>query len=224
MKRVFISRAIEEAGWFRKEIEKRGWVITGESLVQFDPVEFSWPQPGDWIFFTSKKGVQYFWEGINSSADSLDRFQLACMGKGTAEALARRIRKPDFTGEGQPSQVAQAFREVAAGQKVLFPIGTHSLRTIQRSLGQAIEGQDLVVYHNRKKSPLQPILADFYVLTSPMNVHALLENDMADRDQVFIAIGEKTADAMRTFGLQQIRIARVPSEAGLIEAIGEEVE
>jgi uroporphyrinogen-III synthase len=224
MKTVFISRDLGTDSPFREQLEEQGWQVTGQSLICFEAVSFDWPREAVWIFFTSRKGVAFFWDGIGGDLRSLRGYRIACMGKGTAAECFDRGMNPDFIGNGRPEAVAYALAQLVEGSKVLFPIAERSLRSVQSIWKDDVRQEDLIVYRQKPKQKLEPFSASIYVLTSPLNCRILLERKLADRNAIFVAIGNTTAKALAGYGITQIRVAREASEKGLAEAVSTSIQ
>jgi len=219
MKTVFISRDLSRDSPFRRQLEATGWRVMGQSLIRFEAVSFDWPKEVEWLFFTSRKGVAFFWEGIRAVRFNLGDYRIACMGKGTAAECVDRGMIPDFIGNGRPEAVAYAFGQHVAGSKVLFPVGERSLRSVQSILEENVRQEDLIVYRQEPRQDLEPFSASVYVLTSPLNCRILLEQELADRNATFVAIGNTTAKTLAGQGITHIRVAQEASEEGLVRAV-----
>ncbi len=224
MKTVFVSRDLGPKSPFREQLEKQGWQVTGQSLIRFEAVPFDWPGEAEWIFFTSRKGVAFFWEGIGEDLPSLRGYRIACMGKGTAAECVDRGMVPDFIGNGRPEAVACDLAQQVKGSKVLFPIGERSLRSVQSIWKEDVRQEDLIVYRQEPKRDLAPFPASIYVLTSPLNCRILLGQELADRRAIFVAIGKTTAKTLAGYGITHIRVASEASEEGLARAVSISIE
>jgi len=205
---------------FRRRLEAAGHAVTGQSLVRFEAVLFQEVPLADWIFFYSRRGVQYFFEGLEQAGLSLPAgVRLGAIGRGTARALARLGRHADFSGEGDPGQAARAFARQAAGSRVLFPRARRSRQSVQRLLDEVLEGVDLIVYDNHavKNVPADPF--DVLVFTSPLNAEAYFARQRRRAGQRIVAIGRTTATALRELGAGEAVVAAAPSEEALAAAV-----
>jgi len=59
-KSVFISRDLSLNSPFRNRLETADFVVTGRSLLDFKPIPFKAFPKTDWIFFYSRKAVEFF--------------------------------------------------------------------------------------------------------------------------------------------------------------------
>lgn len=219
--KVYITRNIKETDFFKTALEEVGFVVFGESLIEFSPVVFNEIPDVDWLFFYSKNGVRFFFNQLtNKDLSAIFNKKIGTIGEGTAKYLTKKIeRQPDFVGTGEPLQTAKAFAQIAAGQKVVFPRAKQSKKSIQKQLSKVVEVVDLVVYENRPKSKISIPDVDILVFTSPMNARIYFENYDLKSTQKVISIGNTTANELQKIGVKNFVIAKNPSEKGLAEAV-----
>ena len=62
MRSVFISRSLETRHQFIKSFENEGAVLIDLPLINIVRIPFSYTPQADWIFFTSKNSIRYFFE------------------------------------------------------------------------------------------------------------------------------------------------------------------
>jgi uroporphyrinogen-III synthase len=212
---AFISRVLTENSPFAAILQTNGWQVRGASLLRLSPVDWEIPPPTDWIFFASRAGVAFFFDRM-----PVVSAKIAAIGPGTAEALSRYVPAIDFTGTGDPESTARLFGPIAVGQRVLFPGARHSRQNVQTELGDQIEGLHLPIYDNVPRTD-PPAQTDAAVLafTSSLNVQAYFSHHAPQPGQRMVAIGRPTAVTLSTWGLDHIRLAEQPSEAGLARAV-----
>lgn len=215
---AFISRDLTPHSAFRALLEPRGWVVNGESLVQLTPLAFPEVPAADWIFFSSRNAVAFFFRQLERQALPRPAVQWAAIGRATAEALTAWVGKIDFCGAGDPETTAASFGRLAAGQRVVFPGARHSRQSIPLLLTGTIESVMFEIYDNIP-SP-NPIRRDEAVLafTSPMNAQAYFAHHLLQPHQRLLAIGATTATTLHDLGFPHVSIAKEPSEAGLAAA------
>jgi len=214
--RVFITRELKEESTFKKALENRGHRVEGESLITFKKIPFEKIPKSDWIFFSSRKAVRFFFNQVKKKPT--DSVKFACLGKGTASEYKKHMKRDlDFVGAGNRiNEIAEAFFEKASKSKVLFPIAQNSLRSIQKSLeGKKIETIDLPVYKSSIKARCSDPSADVLVFTSPLNAKSYYERVPQDNDQRIVAIGKSTAMQLEVLGLKKVRVAFTPDEMSL---------
>ena len=212
--RVFISRELALNSIFLQKLRAASYEVLGESLVAFREVPFTLPLETDWVFFYSKKAVQFF---LNNAqvVGYLKNRQKAVLGPGTAAALSKRGYNADFVGTGEPETTAEAFGQLATGKRVLFPRAAHSRRSVQQLLEGQMIAQDLVVYHNEPRTDFTLPVCEYLVFTSPLNVQAYMAKYAIAAGQKIVAIGGTTAAALRESGITEWRVADSPSEEDL---------
>lgn len=219
LKKVFISRDLEEDSYFAKAMSNNGYEVHGKSLISFNGLDFDTDVVGDWLFFSSRNGVRFFFQENPMLPDS---FRVAALGEGTAQELRERGFESSFIGEGSDSAaIAEEFAKRAKGSKVVFPIAKKSLRGVQKVLERKfkddIEVQDLIVYSNRVKSNFKIPACDILVFTSPLNVKTYCKKYPIEGHQIVVSIGKTTGKALEELGYKNYRLASNPSEIGLAD-------
>jgi uroporphyrinogen-III synthase len=114
---AFITRALSGASEFKKRLADAGWHAEGQSLVELSPSPFSEIPAADWVFFSSKNAVRFFFQPLKSGGGfelppDLEMAKWAALGPATAKALAEFVEQVDFVGTGEPKSTAAAFRRV----------------------------------------------------------------------------------------------------------------
>lgn len=217
---VFISRTLTDNSLFKKELSIPNVTIIGQSLVRFSPTPFLHIPKTDWIFFYSKKGVQFFFNApiIMALLKENPLLKWATIGKGTADELRKYI-PVDFVGNGTPKQTAKAFGNIAAGKKVLFPRAQHSKKSIQQVLKNEIDSYDLVVYRNNTRSDFELPFCDILVFTSPLNTIAYFKKYSLQPKQKVVAIGKTTQQTLYELGIINCYVAAKPSEKEMAKVV-----
>ncbi len=222
MQRVFITRALKETDFFKTALEKVGFVVFGQSLIQFSPVVLEAIPTCDWLFFYSKNGVRFFFQAIDNQS-IIDK-KIGTIGESTAHVLEQEFGiKADFIGTGDPLQTAKDFELKAKNETVLFPRAEQSKKSIQEQLGKTIITKDLIVYKNEPVTDFEIVAADILVFTSPLNVKVYFDKVLLQPEQVVIAIGQTTAKYLQDIGIQSI-ISNAPNENALVEAVLKQVK
>lgn len=215
MASIFISRELEPDSPFLQLGAE--WQVYHQSLVGFNALPFGVPPPHDWVFFSSKQAVGYYY---GSKPYESEPPKLAALGAGTARALEQQLgRMPDFVGSGEPAEAAEAFGQVAAGQRVLFPQARHSQQSIARALGSRITALPLAVYDNKPIQQLDIPVCDYLIFTSPLNAEAYLGCCALLPHQKIIAIGRTTGMTLSRLGVKRVHISAQASEAALLETV-----
>ena len=219
---LFISRELASDSPVRAFAQKYGMLLRAASLIEFAPVPFG-PLPAvDWLFFYSKNGVRYFMRSLRERGEKIET-PVAVLGLGTLNALKAFGKSADFAGNGQPEAVAAAFRQIAAGQRVLFIRAQQSRRSIQHLLQDDLMVEDLVVYANEIRLPDQPFQGDYLLFTSPMSVVAYAQKYELQQAKIIVAIGQTTATQLRKLGIEKVEVAARPDEEALLERLAEKL-
>lgn len=170
----------------------------------------------DWIFFSSKHAVNYFFELGYTVAGK----KLAAVGKGTAGELYKFVRHINFIGDAVDiREVGRKFAEVVSIETVLFPVSNISKRSIQKQLPDPNKGTDLVVYHTIQVTDFLKPKASILIFTSPSNVRAYFNVYSIDANQKVIAIGPSTGKQLEELGISNYKTPKSTGELGLIDLI-----
>ncbi len=220
--KVFISRNQSGKSYFKKQLESQGYLVEGNSLINFKVAEvFELPE-ADWIFFSSRKGVQYFFEIVPrfNGVQRLLMYKIACLGSGTANELKEYGFQPDFIGNDEGVEdTAQTFLKIAEGQDILFPQASNSKQSIQKRIGENINAINWVVYENEPIQDFPELDHDILAFTSSLNAEAYLSKHEIKEHQRILAIGTSTAETLKNLGIEKVEIAWQASEIGLVDII-----
>jgi hydroxymethylbilane synthase len=215
-KTVFISRALKKESPLQLMLVKAGFEVYGQSLIRFSLLPFDALPDCDWVFFYSRNGVRFFFEGLQRLEVALPQHtRLAAMGQGTAATLIDEGQTPDFVGTGRPDATARAFLKVAKGENILFARAFHSAKSIQNMLSPYINIIDFPVYKNEIKKEVNIPQTDYVILTSSMNVDAYFQNQADHMPKAWIAIGRPTATQYAHWTSGEVFIPEQPSEEAL---------
>lgn len=217
---VFISRDLTEHSYFRRAIEKLGVEVEARSLIRTVPVITTLDpyilRDIDWIFFTSKNAVEYFFE-LKPAFSKKVKFGV--MGSGSEDTLRRHGHFADYTGEGiDTADVAHDFAQLANGTTILFPGAENPMRSIHQGLSADTKIIDLPVYETVLREDAEMSSADVLVFTSPSNVDAYFADNLLLPNQQVVAIGKSTGKKFDEMGVKYI-LPFSPDEVGLAEAV-----
>lgn len=216
MTKIFISRKLEKNSPFLQKMVNLDVEITDRSLIQFNAIPFGALAKTDWLFFYSKKGIQYFFENYSTKKKLT---KIAVIGQASASFLFNNYNiKPDWIGSGIPKTTAIDFEPIAKGQKVLFIQAKNSKQSIQKLLQNKIQGLSLVVYNNQAKTDFDLPLVDILVFTSPLNIKAYFNKYPYIATQKIICIGTSTASELKQYAINNYYIAKEPSLSALADA------
>lgn len=215
--RVFISRTEKQAGYFYSTLKQQGLKVKGTSLTRYEKVIFKGFPLCEWIFFSSKNCVKFFFD---QHPEITKGTKIGCIGGATAEALKKRGIIPDFTGQSNDTaEIGKEFSNISGNAKILFPQSTASYRTVQKQFPSQKNLIDMVVYDTIENEKAKIEEADVVVLTSPTNAMLYLRKKPAQPDQLFIAIGKSTADVVINSGVKNVIIPWNTSEIALADAV-----
>lgn len=210
--KVFVSRFLEEYSPIYSCVNSEE--VLAQSLIDFAPLSFERPQ-SDWIFFYSRNAVRYFFINDNYA---LYPYLWACMSHGTADELSKYVMDIPFIGNGKPTDVATQFQAIRAiDESVCYIKAENSLDSIHKII---IGDQDFSIpaYSNRMVTEIPSMDFDILIFTSPMNVAAWF-GQRSYNGQKVIAIGETTAQALKSKGVETVIISKEPSEHGIAEEL-----
>lgn len=202
---------------FRKLLEARGIQVTGIPLITLSPTPFDSIPVSDWVFFSSKNAVQFFFQ--HPAGQTIDRVKWAAIGPATAEALVVFRPEISFVGNGDPADTARLFDSLVSGQTVLFPSARHARDGVQRHLTTPAHCFRLEVYNNTPVPNPAPRREDILVFTSPMNVTSYFSSHTLLEFQRVVAIGKSTFATLQSFGIERLSIAEAPTETAMTEAV-----
>ncbi len=199
---VFISRDLSAQSYFRRAIEKNGVQIEARSLIRTVPIITKLDpyilRNVDWIFFTSKNGVEYF---FNLQPQLPKKVKFGVMGSGVDSA-----------------DVGTEFAKIANGSTILFPAAEDPMRSIHQALSAETKMIDLPVYETVLEDDAEASAAEVLIFTSPSNVEAYFANNLLDVGQQVIAIGKSTGKKLDEIGVGYT-LPFSPDETGLAEAV-----
>lgn len=212
---IFISRNLEEDSVFKQQLASKAKLI-GRSLIKFKALPFGELPVGDWLFFYSKKGIDYCF----SQLESLEQLPpIAVIGQASADFLWTKYNlQAQFVGTGHPEPTALAFSKLAKGKKVIFAQAQHSKQSVQQLLDKSITFCDVITYQNEIKVNFKLPSIDILVFTSPLNVKAYFDQYSYHSTQKIISIGRVTAKALNAIGITTLTIAAAPNELELATA------
>ncbi|OWY22898.1 hydroxymethylbilane synthase [Sphingobacteriales bacterium UPWRP_1] len=214
-KSVFLSRAATADSYFYRALSQRNYQLFAHSLIDFEAVPFELNTSFDWIFFSSKNAVHYFF-AANPTLPA--QVKIAALGAGTASAVKQRGLMVHFEGtNSKPQEVAALFAETARNQTVLFPQAEHSLQTVQQALQNRISAINLIVYKNTPAQQFTIPPSDILIFTSPLNVKAYCSRYEIKPTQKVIAIGDTTAAALEKHHCTHYTLPYMPDEISLAD-------
>lgn len=213
---VFVTREPRKDDHLKSVLEANGFSYSSRSLISMHPVPYGSLPSCDWIFFSSKHAVKYFFEQKPVLSDQ----KFGCVGKATAEALRKYGKRADFIGGSTDTKMTgKQFAGKVGEGTVLFPQAKGSLRTIQQQFVKKSQVVDLVVYETIKKNDGPAPQAELIVFTSPSNVEAWFENYTIGKDRLIVAMGDATANALKLHRVHADAMPDTFDDSGLARAV-----
>ena len=213
---VFITRELRRDDFLKQVLEHNGFTYTCRSLIFMSAVPFLNVPDTDWIFFSSKHSVNYFFEQKPTLKDQ----KFGCVGKATADALRKYGKRAEFIGgTANTKMIGKQFAGKVGEGKVLFPQAKGSMRSVQQQFVKRSQVVDLVVYETIKKNTGVQPEADILVFTSPSNVEAWFENYTIRKNQKIVAMGDATAHALKDRKIYAHAMPDAFDDSGLARAV-----
>ncbi|MCB0507533.1 MAG: hydroxymethylbilane synthase [Bacteroidetes bacterium] len=215
---VFVSSHLEPTNYLRKALEDQQIPLTHQSYISFTPIEFSFPKDANWIFFSSKNGVKYFFDACFDEIKN-GQYKLAAVNHGTAQAIYTLGLNVDFIGQGNDlNLIAQQFDAMANG-KIVFIQAKNSNRSIQKGIQKNKNTETLVVYENNPVPNIEQRKEQILIFTSPMNVEAYFSKFQIESFQSVISIGSSTSKKLDAFAVKNYKTAYEPSWWSILDEL-----
>ncbi|HNE50150.1 MAG: hydroxymethylbilane synthase [Chitinophagales bacterium] len=213
---VFISSDLYENDYLLRALRAHQYQVNYSSLIEFSAIDFEPITNADWIFFSSKNGVKFYFNKVKKIPKGT---KLAAVNQGTAQALLELGGQVDFVGSGGDIfQIAKAFDEVAYG-KIIFPQAKKSLQSIQKGLTQNKDVHTLVVYDNQPKKEVALRKEAILVFTSPINAEAYFASHEVLPMQKIISIGNSTTKKLKELAIEGIHTAFEPTHWAILDEL-----
>jgi len=213
---VFITRDVRDDDFFSRALKANGYKVSGKAFIEFKPIAFGRPNPTDWIFFSSKHAVKFFFEQKPDTGTS----KIGVIGKATSTTLRQYGKRADFIGYSTDTRLTgKQFASLVKSGTVLFPQAKDSMRTVQQQFVNKYQVKDLPVYETIQKPVADTPDADIMLFTSPSNVEAFFEKKKINSSQKVIAMGDATAHTLKQAGVASVYLVPSFDEIGLLQAI-----
>lgn len=215
-KHIFISKTPSEVEDLQKMVKISGGTLTATPLIFFEEIPFKEIPTTDIIFFSSPRGVKYFF----GQCRVFPKAMIACVGNTTAKALDKLGLHPSFIGNEEHSieEVADSFRSFAGKNTVLFPVSDITLGTIS-SILDPLQAIQFPVYRTIL-APAKIEGCDVYVFSSPSNVRSFFELNTIPINATVIAWGNSTSKELELFGVSSKKLG-TPSLKCLIQLLND---
>ncbi|MDE3095208.1 MAG: uroporphyrinogen-III C-methyltransferase [Chloroflexota bacterium] len=246
-KRVLVTRTRQQASDLSRALAARGAdpveLPAIEILPNADPAQLAAAIDGlktsayGWCVFTSANAVGTFLAHLRDAgldARAFGRTQIAAIGPGTAEALARAGLRADLVPERFVAEgLLDGFRaRVMRGQRVLLPHAEGAREALTDGLAaMGAQVDELTLYVSavprdpdveglRRLRAGEIDIATFASSSSVRNLVEMLDGDITPlRPLLIAAIGPVTAQAVRDAGLEAVVVAETYTIDGLVDAL-----
>jgi hydroxymethylbilane synthase len=213
---VFISRNSKQGQYFQDALSRLEFKVKGLPLIEFKMIAIKKVPSTEWIFFSSKHAVRYFFK----QNPEIGKVRFGCIGASTNAELRAFGHRAEFIGQSTDTRlVGKQFAERAGAGRVLFPVARGSMHTVQSQMKKKDNIVNLEVYATVKNpadvDPSFPIL----VFTSPSNVDAYFERNGLNSSQQVIAMGEATGKALERRGRKKYILPRGFDDLSLVREV-----
>lgn len=217
-KKVFVTRNLGEHDYLYRSLRKLDYTVESKTLIDIKKITIKELPKTDWIFFSSKHGVRFFF----MQNPEIGNAKIGCIGKSTAQELRLHNRRADFIGQSTDTKlVAKQFAAKIGNAKVLFPVPREGMNTIQWQMPKRENAINLVVYATLKVPVEVSSDTGIIVFTSPSNVESYLEKNTFHGHQQYVAMGDATESALLKKGAQEKQITKPIAfdDLGLLRAV-----
>lgn len=216
-KKVFVTKTFKEDDYLPRALKALGYKVEGQSLIEFKQIRIKELPKTDWVFFSSKHAVRYFFSQ-NPALEPHVKF--GCIGTSTSAELRANGRRADFIGQSTDTKlVGKQFSSKVGSAKVLFPIARGSMQSIQWQMVKRENVFNLEVYATLHK-PLETTPDfDIAIFTSPSNVESYFKENAWQPQQRAIAMGEATGKALEKLKIKNYAMPKSFDDLGLVQAV-----
>ncbi len=212
--KVFITKTFREKDYLEKALTRLNFTVTAKSLIEFKQVEMHYLPISEWIFFSSKHAVRYFF----NQNPKIGKVKFGCISKQTSAELRQFGHRSDFIGQSTDTKmIGKQFSSLVGSAKVLFPIAKESMQSIQQQLTK--NTINLVVYETIKQGIAIDTTTNIIVFTSPSNVEAFFEKNKWHEHYKAVAMGEATEGALYKKGIKKPAKPITFDDLGLMHCI-----
>ena len=216
-KKIFISKTFKEDDYFPTALGKLGFEVQGTSLIEFKQIAIRFLPRTEWIFFSSKHAVRFF---FNQKPELWPGVKFGCVGSSTSAELRSFGHRADFIGQSTDIKlVGKQFSSKVGNARVLFPIARGSMQSIQWQMVKRENVVNLEVYATLNISQEISTENEVLIFTSPSNVESYFEKNTIHPHQKLIAMGEATGKALEKLKFKKFTLPRSFDDLGLLQAV-----
>lgn len=215
---IFITRDARKDDFFKRSLEANGYKVFARSLIEVKQIAIGKHEKTDWVFFSSRNAVKYFFE----QEPNVEEVSFGAIGNSTAEEIRRYGKRVEFIGSSTDTRLTGKDFSLKVGNKtVLFPQSKSSMRTVQSQMIKKENVFDVVVYETIAKNNFDLPVANCQtiIFTSPSNVDSFFEKYKVSNEQKVVSMGEATASALRKYAVNTNALPASFDDLGLVQAI-----
>lgn len=214
--KVFVTKTFKEGDYLSEALTRLKFDVEGKSLIEFKQIRIKELPKTEWIFFSSKHAVRYFF----NQNPVLENVKFGCIGTSTSAELRAFNRRADFIGQSTDIKlVGKQFSSKVGNARVLFPIARGSMQSIQWQMVKRDNVINLEVYATLKHSVEISQENEILIFTSPSNVEAYFEKNTIHPHQKVIAMGESTGKALEKLKFKKYTLPKSFDDLGLLQAV-----
>jgi uroporphyrinogen III methyltransferase / synthase len=239
--RVLITRPAQQAADLAQPLSELGAEVLYQPAIEIRPLRaintsdrwLALTAKFDWLVFSSSNGVRCFVERLQHNGldlRALGGIQIAAIGPGTAEELARYCLKADLIpDEYRAESLAQALKGGAAGKRFLLVRASRGREVLAEELTKAggiVE--QTIVYESIDVDKPEPAIADemaagqidWTTVTSSAIARSLVRlfGDSLKKTKL-VSISPITSATLRELGHEPTAEAKEYTMAGVVMAI-----
>lgn len=244
--KIFISTQPEDSfPDLVKALKDTGALVTNFSMIDVIEAPVSELQNSQiknigqfqWLVFTSKNGVQYFFQKykyLNDSVTLPASVKTAVIGEKTGKELQKYNITPDYISQSNLAEIfAQELKENVIGKdsKVLLPLGNLAGNVLQDTLNSHAAVHRIDCYETTKpqKEDLYHIKMiasgkyDLIIFTSSSGFHnfaGIIKKFNIDIKKLrVVSIGKSTTKTMEEYGVTPVFTAKQSNIEGIVKEI-----
>jgi len=237
MKLLGITRSSQELMNTSALAQKQGIEVVALPLVKHTSVAFDFPgenplEEGDWLLFTSARGVEAFFTWLNNGKHALPQnIRIATVGKSTGSAVNRFGFDVCFVPEGVGSMALfeEFIKQYEHSSPRVFYLSAKEIHFDPIGLLKStrIEYKRIVVYRSDVVSlvdnPTRRFTSsDRILFTSPLTVTAFADQ-LSKPVARILALGPSTASAIKRIGWGEPETLSEPNIELALERFGSSV-
>ncbi|MCD6223419.1 MAG: uroporphyrinogen-III synthase [Deltaproteobacteria bacterium] len=217
-KNIFLSMSRVDLIDVTEKLEYDGFSVYPLPSISFKPLAINIKIPDiDWIIFTSKVGVNYFFKIFNDDIRKLNNIKFACVGKRTKQSLSSFGIQADvvpetFMGEGLIKALSKLDMK---DKKILLAQAETTRGIVEKELKKTGAKVEVLSLYRNVIPPLCYAFVkrakdvnhiDYALFTSPsavkhtMKLFGKMWENWTKRVNLFITIGPITAKILKDYG------------------------